>query len=407
MTTSNAASAIPAGESNTSTAANNDAWVSQAKQQLLRGETNFYRLKPFYFWRDLGISTVLAFGASMIYFQAPAFSLLQLAAFGVAIFWLSRGTALMHEISHLKQTELRSFKVAYNLLFGVASLTPSTFYTWLHRDHHTQKKYGTQQDPEYLTNITSTGTFADATRYALKVLVMPVCVFLRFFLAPLTFVHPKLRHLVLTRCSSLTVHWGYVRELKNFNAGPFVAVEMLCFLRAAAIPAALLMGGMPWHRVPQLYLLAIGAITINQLRHLADHHYESDGEKTTLAQEVLDSANHTSGKDIMSWLLYPFAVKYHALHHLAPAIPYHNLAAAHNHLVATLPADSPYHGLEAESWRAIAWRSMFSPREQRQPAAATATHIHNEAPVILKFPTATTDTQQANETAPSQQRRAA
>jgi len=373
------------------TQAANDSWISQVKQQLLRGDTDFYQVKQVYFWRDLAISTVVSFGAASAFFYAPAFSLPQIGAFALAIFWLSRGTSLMHEISHLKQSELTAFKVAYNVIFGVVTLTPSTFYTWLHRDHHTQKKYGTQQDPEYLPNITSTGHVKFAAQYALKVAVMPVCVFFRFLLAPLSFAHPKLRNLVLTRCSSLTVHWGYFRELKNFNARPFVAIEMLCFVRAAAIPVALFLGGVPWERVPQLYLLAIGGIAINQLRHLADHHYDSDGEKTTLEQEVLDSANHTGGKSIMSWLLYPFAVKYHALHHLAPALPYHNLAAAHNHLVATLPADSPYHSLEVEGWSSIAWKSMFTARKQRTaeaaPAAAKAP-AHDDRPVILPFPTA-------------------
>ncbi|HWL73233.1 MAG TPA: fatty acid desaturase, partial [Burkholderiaceae bacterium] len=33
---------------------------------------------------------------------------------------------------------------------------------------------------------------------------------------------------------------------------------------------------------------------------------------------------------------------YHALHHLFPSLPYHNLARAHRRLMAELPADNLY-----------------------------------------------------------------
>jgi fatty acid desaturase len=39
----------------------------------------------------------------------------------------------------------------------------------------------------------------------------------------------------------------------------------------------------------------------------------------------------------------PVGLRYHALHHLMPRVPYHSLGEAHRRLVASLPADSPYH----------------------------------------------------------------
>lgn len=38
----------------------------------------------------------------------------------------------------------------------------------------------------------------------------------------------------------------------------------------------------------------------------------------------------------------PVGLRYHALHHLFPALPYHNLPEAHRRLMAGLPADHPY-----------------------------------------------------------------
>jgi fatty acid desaturase len=36
-------------------------------------------------------------------------------------------------------------------------------------------------------------------------------------------------------------------------------------------------------------------------------------------------------------------LRYHALHHLLPALPYHRLAEAHRRLTAELPVSSAYH----------------------------------------------------------------
>jgi hypothetical protein len=46
---------------------------------------------------------------------------------------------------------------------------------------------------------------------------------------------------------------------------------------------------------------------------------------------------------ILSELFFPLSLRYHALHHLFPTLPYHNLHAAHTRLMAQLPPDSAYH----------------------------------------------------------------
>jgi fatty acid desaturase len=40
-------------------------------------------------------------------------------------------------------------------------------------------------------------------------------------------------------------------------------------------------------------------------------------------------------------------MRFHALHHLFPSLPYHALGAAHRRLMARLPPDSPYRLTEA------------------------------------------------------------
>lgn len=68
----------------------------------------------------------------------------------------------------------------------------------------------------------------------------------------------------------------------------------------------------------------------------------------TFEEQLLDSVNYPRPAWIAE-LWGPVGTRYHALHHLFPSIPYHNLGAAHRRLVEGLPADSPYHRTIAKS----------------------------------------------------------
>ena len=107
-----------------------------------------------------------------------------------------------------------------------------------------------------------------------------------------------------------------------------------------------------------LYVLALTTVVLNQMRQLADHHFQGDGSAVSVESHILDSCNFT-GRDPLTWLFFPFSIRYHALHHLFPSMPYHNLQAAHEHLARTLPADSPYRGLDQPSWWSVARRTLF------------------------------------------------
>jgi hypothetical protein len=57
--------------------------------------------------------------------------------------------------------------------------------------------------------------------------------------------------------------------------------------------------------------------------------------------QLFDSVN-LKGMPLVTELFFPLNLRYHALHHLFPSLPYHSLAAAHRRLMAELPEDSPY-----------------------------------------------------------------
>jgi fatty acid desaturase len=74
----------------------------------------------------------------------------------------------------------------------------------------------------------------------------------------------------------------------------------------------------------------------------------------------------------------PVGLRFHALHHLFPSLPYHNLAAAHARLMAALPADSPYRRTVSSGlWTTIRqlWREAGATRgaaESQRPSFRSA-----------------------------------
>jgi hypothetical protein len=133
------------------------AWVRQVRQSIRDADTDFFRVSPVRYWADFLLSLFAAYTAAAAYLSLPFGTWPQLLAFPVAAFWLYRLGSLIHEVCHLGQHEMTLFKGAWNLLAGVMTLTPSPFFTRHHRDHHSQRFYGTPEDPEYVANCLESG----------------------------------------------------------------------------------------------------------------------------------------------------------------------------------------------------------------------------------------------------------
>jgi fatty acid desaturase len=337
-----------------------EAWIGEVRRTLRTADTDLFRPSATRYWLDFAISLVAAYASASVYLLSPLGSLAQLAAFPLATFWLYRLGSLVHEVCHLGEREMPGFKLAWNLCAGIMSLMPSPFFTRHHRDHHSQRYYGTPQDPEYVANMVEGGNAASVLGYALKILAMPIVVFFRFLLVPLTFVTPGVREWTLRHASALTFNRAYERRLTAADRRAILAVEIPCFVRALSIPLLVALGLAPWTRIPLLYALAVATVALNHLRFLADHHCEGDGGRVGMAAHIADSCNFT-GNDPLTLLFFPFSIRYHALHHLFPSLPYHNLRRAHEHLVACLPATSPYLTLDQPGWWSVAKRTLLGP----------------------------------------------
>jgi fatty acid desaturase len=79
---------------------------------------------------------------------------------------------------------------------------------------------------------------------------------------------------------------------------------------------------------------------INTLRTLAAHRYEAEGDPLDRSGQLRDSIDVPGSFWTELWA--PVGLRYHALHHYFPGLPYHNLGEAHRRLVKALPAGSAY-----------------------------------------------------------------
>ncbi len=108
---------------------------------------------------------------------------------------------------------------------------------------------------------------------------------------------------------------------------------------------------------PLLIALAVmsAVAVLNQLRTLVAHLWENEGEAMSVTAQFLDTVNvPPPGRVAEIWA--PVGLRYHALHHLMPSMPYHALPEAHRRLVAELAIDSHYHGANHPGMLALVGR---------------------------------------------------
>jgi fatty acid desaturase len=294
------------------------------------------------YWTDFLLTIAVGYGAAAVYlnYPVPVWSWQRALCYLVAGFALFRAGSWIHEIVHFRGNELQWFAVAWNILAGIPMLTPSFFYS-NHIDHHSIKHYGTGQDGEYLP--LGNGPLRELGYFWLQVFVLPIAIFLRFLIiTPLSFLHPPLRKWALERFSFFVINLKYRHDIPR--GAPLFwwsVIELLCFLRAAALVVFVLAGWAPPQRIPLIYSIAVFTLGLNYVRNMVAHHYRSNGEPMGHVDQLFDSVN-LRGMPIVTELFFPLNLRYHALHHLFPSLPYHSLATAHKRLMAELPADSLY-----------------------------------------------------------------
>jgi fatty acid desaturase len=260
----------------------------------------------------------------------------------VAVLALYRALCFIHEISHQSRRSLPGFEAVWNLTTGFPLLLPSLVYAGVHSNHHRLSTYGTEHDPEYLPFARSAGMTA---AFAAQSLLLPAAFAVRFLLlAPIAFLVPRFERWLIVHFSSLSMNVRYRREVTpeivrmvhRQSAGILVlwVAMIVCF---------------PMRFFVFWYAVSASISLINSLRTLGAHAYRSDGDPLSREDQLRDSVDTPGPRWGVLWA--PVGLRFHALHHYFPGIPYHNLGEAYRRLTTQLPPEVRSDGL---------WNSLSS-----------------------------------------------
>jgi fatty acid desaturase len=178
--------------------------------------------------------------------------------------------------------------------------------------------------------------------FAVESFLIPLILVIRFLvLTPVAFLIPRFYRWLVVHLSSVTMNVAYRRQLtpgllktiRRQNAGILLLWSGLFGLAFA--------GYLPW-RFFAVWLGVSAVVSfINTLRTLGAHAYESSGDPLDREGQLADSIDTPGAFWTELWA--PVGLRYHALHHFFPGIPYHSLPEAWRRLSSTLPEDSVHH----------------------------------------------------------------
>jgi len=314
----------------------------QDDRALLRAAVELTRdlgeAKANVYWPDMLGSAVVGYAALAGAALSPAPWLTMLLGV-ISTLALYRALLFIHELTHLHRDALPGFRTAWNMLVGIPMLTPSFMYEDGHTIHHSRKRYGTPDDPEYLPlALMKPWTLP---LFLLAALLAPPALVVRYgILAPLGTIFPRLRRLNWERFSTLAINPDFRRRAADReNRRRFALLETGAALWAMAVIGALVVFG--WRPLAVVLVVLSGVAVLNQLRTLVAHLWENGGEPMSVTAQYLDTVNVPPPGHVAA-LWAPVGLRSHALHHLLPSLPYHSLAEAHRRLSAHEAAQATY-----------------------------------------------------------------
>ncbi|MCJ2188021.1 fatty acid desaturase family protein [Novosphingobium beihaiensis] len=290
------------------------------------------------YWPDMLGSAALGYAAlaGAILLDSP---LAALACGLLASLALYRALLFIHELTHIHKDALPGFRFVWNLLVGIPLLIPSFMYEGVHTQHHARTRYGTIEDPEYMPLALMKPWSLPV--FALTAILLPPALLVRSaLLVPLGVIIPPVRKLVWERASSLSINPQYRRRKPE---GAFARMVFWQELGASIWAIALVAASIAYGWRPLIIALCVVSLTafLNQVRTLVAHLWENDGEAMTVTAQYLDSVN-VPPPALLSPLWAPVGLRFHALHHLLPSMPYHSLGECHRRISAHLGAGSTY-----------------------------------------------------------------
>ncbi len=298
------------------------------------------------YWMDFLASYTVVWAGGWLWVTAS----LPLALIGFLISALAayRCGSFMHEIVHFDRRKKNeaAFKIVWNLLLGIPIMSPSHLYD-SHLEHHMPDSFGTVRDPEYVP-IRNRSLFGLSDFIFGHVMSPLSMVALRMLLNPVIWIFPALgRKLMQGKGTALVINWDYVptgmQKPTAFDRFTICAATLLLYVYIAL----LITGILPLLLTIQIAAIIVLSMIMNGVRTLVAHRYINySGESVNRQAQLTDSINLV-GNRFWGGLFAPVGLRFHALHHLAQTLPYHNLEKAHLHLVKELAADDVYHSVSA------------------------------------------------------------
>jgi fatty acid desaturase len=316
------------------------------------------RARPGIYWTDFLLSASAGYmGIAIAILENTLW--LQVAAGIIAVLALYRASSFIHEITHMTHDHVPGFRLGWNLLVGIPMLIPSFLYEGTHNQHHSKLRYGTAKDPEYLPlalmkphmllffmGVAALGSVGFLLRFAV--------------LSPLALLFPRVRREVVARFSTLSINPAYRRAMPTgefrrdwlrLEAGACLwSLGLLTLVATGIIPLSAFL----------IYLgLVSAALLVNQVRTLVAHLWENDGAVMSVTAQYLDSVN-VPPPGLLAEIWAPVGLRYHALHHLIPSVPYHALPRAHQLLVKKFGNQGSYARANHPNLRGLLWRLIGS-----------------------------------------------
>ncbi len=326
----------------------------------------YFAPNPWIYWSDFLVSWTVGIACFQLV-DFPQWATadtnwhwpIRIVCFIVSSLLIYRCSLFIHELVHIRAGEFTAFRFVWNLLCGIPFLIP-TFVYYTHLDHHRRKHYGTKEDGEYIPLARLPAW--QILFYLSQIFVIPLLAVFRFgVLTPLTWISPTVRHWALRRASSMIMDPTYIRPLPTKKTLRIIRIqEVLVFLFIWFMVLRLFWAGgllfqkpLPASFLPHVYLTGVFIVGINAMRTLGAHRWTHLGEhEMTFVEQMLDSVNYPKNP-LIGGLWAPIGLRFHALHHIFPTMPYHALPEAHRRLIRDLPADSPYRRCQADSLREV------------------------------------------------------
>jgi fatty acid desaturase len=319
-------------------------------KELQKLFADLFEPKPHVIWTDFLLSSAGGWSAFVYACLAKPLSWQMLFSIAVAAGCLYRALAFVHELSHLAPEAIPNFAKVWNLLAGIPLLIPSFVYLGVHSHHHRLSSYGTANDPEYMPFA---GKPSVIIFFIVQSILTPPMLILRFLLlSPFGLLVPSLHRFLERHASSACTNPAYCRQMSDGERSNMKVMELL-IIACWTVPIGLAIHGLvPWRIFLVWYGVTTCIETTRCFQALGAHRYQSSGDLMDRNSQLLDSIDTPGNFWTVLWA--PVGLRYHALHHCFPNIPYHNLHIAYQRLKEYLPMDSFYHATTSPSL----WHSM-------------------------------------------------